>query len=70
MGYLVNCEGTDEMQHDAAFYQGLYCLLRLSESSRPEIHHNLENSTCNLLMYIMGSPALIVSICMEKSIRI
>ena len=25
MGTLVNSEDTDEMQHDAAFHQGLHC---------------------------------------------
>ena len=29
-----------------------------------------ENSTCDPLKYTMGSPKLIVSICMGKSIRI
>ena len=35
-----------------------------------EIHHNLENSTFNSIKYTMGSPILIVSLCMGKSIRI
>ena len=30
----------------------------------------LENSTCDLLKYTMGSPIPIVSICMGKSIKI
>ena len=34
------------MQHNAAFHQGLHCLLRLKQSLGTEIHHNLENSTC------------------------
>ena len=34
---LANNEDTDEMQHNAAFHQGLHCLLRLTQ-----IHHNLE----------------------------
>ena len=29
MGTLANSEDPDEMQHDAAFHQGLHCLLRL-----------------------------------------
>ena len=42
---LVNSEDPDKMQHNAAFHQGLQCLLRLKQSSRAEIHQNLENST-------------------------
>ena len=36
---------------------------------RTEIRH-LETSTCDPLKYTMGSPILIVSICIGKSIRI
>ena len=32
--------------------------------------HNLENPTCDPLKYTMGSPVLIVSTCMVKSIGI
>ena len=43
MGTLANSEDpADEMQHNAAFHQGLHCLLRSKESSGTEIHHNLE----------------------------
>ena len=28
MGTLANSEDPDEMQHNAAFHQGLHCLLR------------------------------------------
>ena len=61
------------MQHNAAFHQGLHCLLIhvLKESSETEIYHYLENSTCGpLLKYTMGSPILNVSIHMGKAIRI
>ena len=51
---------------NAAFYQGLHCLLRLKQSSGTGIHHNLENSTFYFLKYTMSSPTLIVSICMGK----
>ena len=34
MGTLVNSEDPDKMQHDAAFYQGLHCFLRLNQPSR------------------------------------
>ena len=40
---------------------------RLNQPSGTEIHHYLENSTCGPLKYTMGSPILIVSICMWKS---
>ena len=42
----------------------------IKHSSGTEIHHNLETSTCDQLKYIMGRLILIVSICMEKPIRI
>ena len=58
MGTLANSEDPGEMQHNAAFYQGLHCLFRLKHSSGTEMHHNLENSTCDPLRYIMGCPIL------------
>ena len=67
---LANREDPDEMQHNAAFHQGLHCLLRLKQPSGTKIHHNLETSNCDPLKCTMGSPKLIVSICMGKSIRI
>ena len=70
MGNLANSAGPDEMQHNAAFHQGLHCLLRLKQSYEAGIHYNLENSTLDPLKYAMSSPILIVSICMGKSIRI
>ena len=70
MGNLANSEDLDEMQHIAAFHQGLHCLLRLKQPSGTEIFHNLENSTCEPLKYKMSNPILIVLICMGKSIRI
>ena len=42
MGTLANSEDPDEMQHNAAFHQGLHCLLISKQSSRTEIYHNLE----------------------------
>ena len=63
MGYFGKQQNPDEMQHKAAFHQGLHCLLRLKQSSGTEIH-------CDLLKYTMGNLILIVSKCMEKSIRI
>ena len=66
---LANSEDPDEVQHNAAFHLGLHCLLRLKQHSGAEIH-NFENSTCDPLKYTMSSSKLIVSICMDKSIRI
>ena len=47
MGTLANSEDLDEMQHEAAFHQGLHCLLRLKQPSGTDKHHSLENSTCD-----------------------
>ena len=49
MGSEANSEDPDEMPHNAAFHQGLHCLLRFKEHSETEIHHNFENSTCDPL---------------------
>ena len=70
MGTLENSQDPDEVQHNAAFHQGLHCLLRFKQFSGTEIHHNLGNSFCDPLKYKMSSPILIVSICIGKSIRI
>ena len=64
MSTFANNGDSDEMQHNAAFHQGLHCLLRLKQPSRTEIHHNLENSTCDPLKYTICSPILFVAICM------
>ena len=58
------------MQHNAAFHQGLHCLLMLKQPSGKEIHYSLENFACDPLKYTMGSLILTVAICMGKSIRI
>ena len=68
MGTSANSEDPDEMSHKMTFHQDLHCLLRLKQLSGIEIHY-LENSTCDPLAYTMGSPILIVSMCVEKSIR-
>ena len=50
MGTLANSEDPDEMQHIAAFHQGLHCLLRLKQPKLPsgtEMHDSLANSTCD-----------------------
>ena len=45
--YLANSADPEEMQHNAAFHQGLHSLFRLKQPSGPELHQNLENSTCD-----------------------
>ena len=37
----ANSEGPDEMPHNAAFHQGLHCLLRQKRSSEKEIQYIL-----------------------------
>ena len=70
MGNLGNSEDPDKMQHNAAFHQGLHCLLKLEQPSGTEKHHSIENATCDPLKCTMGSHILIVSICKAKSNRI
>ena len=69
-GILANSEDPDEMQHHAAFHQGLHCLLRLIQYSGTKVQNYLEISTRDPLKYIIDNPILIVLICMGKSIRI
>ena len=69
MGMLANSEDPDEMQHYAAFHQGLHCLLKLKQPSGTEIHHNLGISTCDPFKYRMSNAILVVSICIGKFIR-
>ena len=56
MGTLANSEDPDKMQHYATFHQALHCLLILKQPSGAEIHHDLENSTCDPLKYRMDKP--------------
>ena len=42
MGTLANSEDPDEMQYNAAFHQGLHCLLISKQPSETEIRHNLK----------------------------
>ena len=57
---MSNSKDADEMQHYAAFYLSLHCLLRLKQQSGIEIHHDLENYTCDPLKGTMGSSLLSV----------
>ena len=47
MGILAKSEDPDEMQHNAAFHQGLHYLLRLKQSLWTEIKH------CNFIEKIL-----------------
>ena len=40
MSTLAKSEDPDKMQHDAAFHQGLQCLLRLKQPSGTEKRHS------------------------------
>ena len=59
----IHSEDPDEMQHNAAFHQALHDLLKFKQHSGTEIHHNVENSSCDTLINTMGSLVLIVSMC-------
>ena len=48
---LANSEDPDEMQHTAAFHQGLHCLLRQNQSSKKDIQYYLVIITCNLSIH-------------------
>ena len=57
------------MPHDAAFHQGLHCLISLKQSSGTEILHFKEFLNCDPLKYKIDNSKLIVSIWMGESIR-
>ena len=56
----IQSDDPDEMQHNAAFHQALHYLLKFKQHSGTEIHHNVENSSCDTTM---SSLVLIVSMC-------
>ena len=60
---LANSEDPDEMLHNAAFHQGLHCLLRHYRSSEKEIKYFLEIETCDPSIYIQFT-ILIKSSCL------
>ena len=49
MDTLAPSEDPDEMPQNAAFHQGLHCLLRQIQSSGTEVHIYFKNSTCDPL---------------------
>ena len=70
IGVLAKCVEQNRMLHNAAFYQGLHCLLRSKQPLGTETKYKLENSIFDPLKYTMGSQILIAPICMRQSIRI
>ena len=49
MGTFANSEDPEEMQHNAAFHQGLPCLLKIETQSGTESHQYIGESTCDPL---------------------
>ena len=66
MDIMANIEDPDEIRHNAAFHQGLYYLIRIKQNSETETQHYSDTSTYDPLKYIIGSPILVVSICMRN----
>ena len=61
MRILANSEDPDEMLYHAAFYLGLYNLLRQKCSSEKKYNCCLEIITCDPSIYTMDYPKVIVS---------
>ena len=71
MGTLTNSEDPDEMLPNAAFHQGLHCLLRQNPSAEKEIRCTIffgEIITCDPSVYVMDHPVLTLSNFMGNSI--
>ena len=60
MSTLTNGEDPDEMLHNAAFHQGLHCLLKQKRSSENEIQY-LEITKCDPSIYLMDLSRFIVA---------
>ena len=54
------------MQHNAAFHQGLHCLLRLNQI-RGRKHIIIENSTCSPIKIHNGQPH---TFCINMNVKI
>ena len=63
---LIKCH------RNAAFHQGLHCLLRQNESSEKEIKYCFKIMACGPSMYTMDHPAICVCTCsfMENSMSL
>ena len=60
MGTLANSEDPDEILQNAAFHQGLHCLLRENLSSVQEIQYFFRIITCERLVHTMDHSNFIV----------
>ena len=56
MGTLANSEDPDEMLHNAAFHQGIHCLLKQKRSSEKKLQSYLEIIFCDPSIYTMDHP--------------
>ena len=70
MGTFVNREDPDEMPHNAAFHQGLNCLLRLKGTSEKEIQFYFKIITCDPSISTINHPKFIVSYQVKEPISI
>ena len=68
MGTLTISEDPDKMPHNAAFHQGMHCLLRPNQSSEKEIQYFLEIITCDPSIYTMDHADFTAYSFMENSI--
>ena len=67
MDTLTNSADPDEMQHNAAFHQGLQCL-KQNQSSEKEIPYFLGITNCDPSIYTMDHPDMILCRSMENTI--
>ena len=65
-GTMANSEDPDEMPHNMAFHQGLYCLQRQNQSSETEIQKFLEIITYDLSIYTIDHPDSILYVDLWK----
>ena len=63
---MVNTEDQGKMPQPMAFHLGLHCLQKIKQSSRTEVHHNLEILTCVLMICTRNHPKFIVTNHMEE----
>ena len=68
MATLANSIDPDEMPHNAAFHQGLHCLLRQNQPSEKQIRYFWEIITSDPSVYTMDHPDFIACSFMEYSI--
>ena len=71
MSSLSNSEDPDEMPHDAAFHQGLHCLLSQKQFLAKDIHFYVKNINCDpsIYVYTMNHPQLTASNRKKEFIR-